>query len=546
MIHLQSTIPNWLDTVKKLPDRSLVKVVDQGQVFREVKTINPNIYTCLRHWYDPRQVFGGDLLENKARARTFFQTFIDQTFINDIAPYCDFIEEWNEYLANSQGTIEVNERVIWAAAAAEVWQQEYRSRPELSHIRLVLCNTAVGNFIPKVFFTIAQDLDCLVGYHPYTHWSIRNFVAGRAVNDWDDLSGLWERMERDHNVKPDWIFTEAGPFESAVDGWRSKNCLNSSSIRYVYAVKEWLKNVILTPAFFGGRIYGFALFTVDRPNDRSFSSYRTGQPELNDLADMIREIWKIPSAPPPQPIPPPAQVCLGQPRVQYKRVFNVVPEFADDKQAASIFRSAWRRGRESVGGSYDDAGIGDLNHKVARLYGISDSNQQLYLNWFDKYYRGTKVLFEHIPTDSPQSIFLWPVDSDVHAVTTGGSFDADRAYGRHEGLDLFAEIGDPIYSAADGEVIWADNRRRSDLSESDYGNHIVIDHYNGYVTWYGHLSVINVLVGEEVLRGDQIGIAGSSGAVTSPHLHFAVQRPGIGGDGYVNADAVDPAPLLGL
>ena len=66
------------------------------------------------------------------------------------------------------------------------------------------------------------------------------------------------------------------------------------------------------------------------------------------------------------------------------------------------------------------------------------------------------------------------------------------------------------------------------------------------MTWYGHLSVINVLVGEKVTRGDQIGIAGSSGAVTGPHLHFAVERPGRGLDGYVIADAVDPAPCLSL
>jgi murein DD-endopeptidase MepM/ murein hydrolase activator NlpD len=552
MIHIQATVPDWLEAVERLPDRSLVKSVDQGQVFSEVKAIASkrgiNIYTCLRHWYDPGQVFGGNLEANKQKARDFFDTFIDNTFIRDIAPHCDFVEDWNEYLANSQNQNEINERAVWAAAAAEVWQHEYRSRQELSHIRLVLCNTAVGNFIPKIFFTIAQahGNDCLIGYHPYSHYR----VGQRAANDWADLSGLWHRMESEHNIKVDWLFSEAGPFESAVDGWRSHRCLNGSIDAYSDAVRDWIRDVVMTPAFQDGRIYGFALFTTVRPNSGRFSSYRTTQPELNLLADMIRQEWKSPS-PKPQPAPDnqppiPDPQLRGQPRLQYKRIFNVIPEYASDEKALSIFRAAWRRGRESVGGSYDDAGIGDLNNRIARLYGISESNRQLYLNWFDNYYQGTKVLFEEIPTNNPQSIFLWPVDSDVHVVTVGGSFDADRSYGRHEGLDLYAEIGDPILSAADGEVIWADNRRRADLSQSDYGNHIIIEHFNGYVTWYGHLSVINVLVGEIVSRGDQIGIAGSSGAVTGPHLHFAVQKIDLGRDGYVIVDVVDPAPCLGL
>ena len=111
MYHVQRPVPNWLEAVQRLPDGALVKSVDGGQIFREVKSINANINTCLRHWYDPGQVFGGTYAENKNRARDFFETFVDQTFIDQIAPYCDYIEEWNEYLANSQNDAEIADRL---------------------------------------------------------------------------------------------------------------------------------------------------------------------------------------------------------------------------------------------------------------------------------------------------------------------------------------------------------------------------------------------------------------------------------------------------
>ena len=168
LIHLQKTVPGWLEPVKKMPDYSLVKSIDQGQVFREVKGINSKIFTCLRHMYDKDQVFGGTFEENKDKARTFFATFVDGTFKNDIAQYCDFVEEWNEYLASSHNSQDISIRAVWARAAAEVWRDEYRSKPEFSHIRLVLCNTAIGNWIPRVFAEIARDYDCAMGYHPYT------------------------------------------------------------------------------------------------------------------------------------------------------------------------------------------------------------------------------------------------------------------------------------------------------------------------------------------------------------------------------------------
>jgi murein DD-endopeptidase MepM/ murein hydrolase activator NlpD len=549
MIHLQVPVPGWLEAVERLPDRSLVKVVDQGQVFREVKRINPSIYTCLRHHYDHGQHFGGSRSENIARARTFFDSFVDATFLGDIAPYCDLVEEWNEYLANSQNAGEISDRANWAASAAEVWQNEYRIRPELSHIRLVLCNTAVGNWIPKVFFTIAKSYGCLIGYHPYIHC----YRGARSAHDWPDLSGLFDSMELSHKIEVDFIFTEAGPFESAVTGWRSPDCLNRSVESYITVVRDWIGDVKSTAAYQDGRIYGFALFTTGRTGNK-WKGFWTEQPELNHLAEMIASEWKSPASQPPASEPPspgppgpdPQPPSFrGRPRIQYKRTVNVIPETATEKEAIAVFRSAWRRSRETVSGSYDDAGIGDLDSRAAVLYGIPATSQARYLKWYQTHYPGVNVTFAPLPKPYLDELLLWPVDNLVHVLTYGGDFNEERSYGRHEGIDLYAELGDSILAAADGTVVWADSRRRKNGRPSDYGNHIIIDHGRGFITWYGHLSSMCVMAGDRVLRGDQIGTAGTTGNSTGPHLHFSLQIIGQGEDNHIISDVVNPSPYLG-
>jgi hypothetical protein len=163
MLHIQRTVPDWLQAVERLPDGALVKAVDQGQVFQEVKAINPTIYTNLRHYYDSGQVFGGTWEDNLDRARAFFSSFIDGTFRTQIAPYCNSIGEFNEYLANSQTSFEIAQRLMWAA---HVWQNEYRNQDDYQHIRLSLCAAAVGNDIHEGFAEIAVNYDCLLDYHP--------------------------------------------------------------------------------------------------------------------------------------------------------------------------------------------------------------------------------------------------------------------------------------------------------------------------------------------------------------------------------------------
>lgn len=89
----------------------------------------------------------------------------------------------------------------------------------------------------------------------------------------------------------------------------------------------------------------------------------------------------------------------------------------------------------------------------------------------------------------------------------------------HQGLDIGLKTGDPIYATFDGKV-------RLSKAAGDYGNLVIIRHNNGLETYYAHLSQRDVEVGEWVVAGQQIGLGGSTGRSTGPHLHYEVRYKG--------------------
>lgn len=93
----------------------------------------------------------------------------------------------------------------------------------------------------------------------------------------------------------------------------------------------------------------------------------------------------------------------------------------------------------------------------------------------------------------------------------------------HEGLDFTADVGTPVMAAADGVILTAGYH-------PDYGNVIDIDHGDGLVSRYAHLSRIDVKGGALIKRGEQIGALGSTGRSTGPHLHFEVRMLGVAQD----------------
>jgi len=108
--------------------------------------------------------------------------------------------------------------------------------------------------------------------------------------------------------------------------------------------------------------------------------------------------------------------------------------------------------------------------------------------------------------------FRWPIDG----AAVGSPFGT-RAGRQHEGIDLPAPIGTPVYAAADGQVVYAGSGIRG------YGNMIVIQHEGDLLTVYAHNSQLLVARGDKVRVGQRIALSGQSGHATGPHLHFEVR-----------------------
>jgi murein DD-endopeptidase MepM/ murein hydrolase activator NlpD len=123
-----------------------------------------------------------------------------------------------------------------------------------------------------------------------------------------------------------------------------------------------------------------------------------------------------------------------------------------------------------------------------------------------------------------------PVIGEVE-FTSGFGVRSDPFLGRpamHTGLDFRAQMGDPVRVTANGKVVsagWA----------GGYGRMVEVDHGNGLATRYGHLSEINVKIGEQVRIGQVIGEVGSTGRSTGPHLHYETR---------IDGEAVDPQKFL--
>lgn len=97
------------------------------------------------------------------------------------------------------------------------------------------------------------------------------------------------------------------------------------------------------------------------------------------------------------------------------------------------------------------------------------------------------------------------------------SFTVSQGYNFfHPGIDLAADKGSPVYPITDGKVIFVDHGRFG------YGNHVIVDHGSGLKSLYAHFAKIEAKEGEKVSKNSIIGLVGSTGWSTGPHLHLQV------------------------
>ena len=365
--HLQTSVPDWLSAVEKLPPGTPLKAVNNAQFLREAKQRNPGVITIHREWYDHGQHFDNSpytvLL---SRARTFFQSFINPTF-RELSPYIDVVETWNETIAQSQTATEKKWRVDQERAMCEVWAADYAAA--FPHMRLCLANTAVGNDVPLGFAQLADQYGHYIGYHGYvavfnsnsisfsvnelesadnrasfrdgglylipdadTITSFSPGAAGPVYGEFEWASGRWTVMDAayrsaDYEVK--WLITEGGPVRSvngggALDpqgGWRHGGVCGGDVGCYVEIMRYWATRVAAWNAQHNNRCQGVTMFTTG--GGSTWEWFETRQPEMNALADLARQ-FPPGGGDPPDPPQPPGELINGNFDTPWAGSHNVI------------------------------------------------------------------------------------------------------------------------------------------------------------------------------------------------------------------------------
>ena len=165
----------------------------------------------------------------------------------------------------------------------------------------------------------------------------------------------------------------------------------------------------------------------------------------------------------------------------------------------------------------------DKNDSLPWAYGKTLGFENIYSTSFSKY-SGSSSSYK-------RGIFTWPVPEYVEAgkklwdqiISTFGNRThpiTGQPGTMHNGIDIASSVNASakIVAAADGKVVKASN------TGDGYGNCVIIQHSGGYYTLYGHMSSLTVSVGDEVNKGQQIGIMGSTGNSTGNHLHFEIEK----------------------
>ncbi|WP_460906261.1 peptidoglycan DD-metalloendopeptidase family protein [Spirosoma areae] len=171
------------------------------------------------------------------------------------------------------------------------------------------------------------------------------------------------------------------------------------------------------------------------------------------------------------------------------------------------------QGQTSVVEVIDSVLVGNEWVKIADYYAVWDSRT------IDPYNINPLEFDEAIDIKlyDPPANRYWSAPLEEGKMTSNFGY----RWGRwHTGTDLDLETGNPVYAAFDGIV------RVVGWDGNGYGRYVLIRHYNGLETLYGHLSKQTVETGQLVKAGDQLGLGGSTGRSSGPHLHFETRYEG--------------------
>ncbi|HSP16918.1 MAG TPA: M23 family metallopeptidase [Thermoanaerobaculia bacterium] len=166
-----------------------------------------------------------------------------------------------------------------------------------------------------------------------------------------------------------------------------------------------------------------------------------------------------------------------------------------------------------------DEQLGDAHHRENSLKSAMRRLQEQ-LELLSQYERANAEMVRHTPS-------ILPVPADQFVLTSPFGMRTSpftRAADFHKGLDLSAPRGTPVYVTADGVVTFAGRYPlRQSVNWWRFGNVVVVNHNDRFITIYGHLDTINVKKGQHVKQGEVVATVGSTGWSTNSHLHYEVR-----------------------
>lgn len=159
-------------------------------------------------------------------------------------------------------------------------------------------------------------------------------------------------------------------------------------------------------------------------------------------------------------------------------------------------------------------GLEERTDRVTRLCGVETGRENL----------SAAVLTEPLPevvavgtaqgVEGAQGLFIWPTSGQITSPFGYRYIFGSTSF--HQGMDIANVTGTELYAAADGTVTWSGTK-------GTYGNLIIVDHGNGFTTYYAHCSQLLAEEGDSVTQGQTIALMGSTGRSTGSHLHFEVR-----------------------
>ena len=287
---------------------------------------------------------------------------------------------------------------------------------------------------------------------------------------------------------------------------KKKFHFNSETLSYEqieHTITHWLKQFLIH-ALSGmslGAVFFFIFVTfVDSPEEKQLgqekshmqAQYKVLQRQFGEMQEVVSDLQERDDN-------------------LYRVIFQADPIPFSVRRAAATNNDYYEQLLDMTNSEVVVSTTQKLNELKKELYIQSKSYDELVLLAKNK-----ENMLQNLPAIQPV------LNKNLKQMASGYGWRIDPVYHTrrfHAGMDFAAPTGADIYATGNGQVISAG-------WQQGYGNCVQINHGYGYVTLYGHMSAFKVRAGQKVKRGDVIGLVGSTGKSTGPHLHYEVHYKG--------------------